>query len=258
MPMRSARRIILLACLAGLVLPTAAPAAKLPRVKARLTACQAALTPLERFGTFEGEMRAIPGAARMQMRFVLQTRTLDKPRWSALAAEGFGVWTTSDPGVGRYVYTKKVANLVAPADYRVLVRFRWLDGNGRRLASARRTTPFCRQPDLRPNIVPVRIEIARGEGDATRYVVVVRNRGRTPAGPFGLVLTVNGTALPAESVLGLAAGQRRFVAISGPACEPGSTLSVAVDPEGRVDERDEGDNALAVPCPAPAPAGRRG
>ncbi len=77
-------------------------------------------------------MRTVRGAARMQMRFTLQARTPDTTRWSAVAAPGFGTWVSSAPGTSRYVYTKRVEGLLAPASYRVQLRFRWLSDAGAR------------------------------------------------------------------------------------------------------------------------------
>ena len=90
-----------------------------------LSACERGTDELDRAAVFEGQMRTIAGASRMQMRFTLQARTPDTARWSAVAAPGFGTWVSSAPGTSRYVYTKRVESLLAPASYRVLLRFRW-------------------------------------------------------------------------------------------------------------------------------------
>jgi hypothetical protein len=182
------------------------------------------------------------------MRFTLQTRT--KGRWRALPAAGFGRWLTSDFGVGRYVYTKRVVALLAPASYRTIVRFRWLRADGRRVASDRSTSPACRQLDLRPDLVPLGIE-ARPGADAAhaRYVVPVENRGRTAAGPFDVVVSVDDTTLTPAEAPELEAGESALVEVEGPPCADGAVLTVDVDPMGAVDERAEGDNRLSVPCP---------
>src|SRR5215213_10065283 len=118
-------RLVITAALAcALAAPAAASAA--PVGAARLVSCDSALDPADRTATFEGRMRRVRGATRLLMRFTLQSRTKDQSSWHALAAPGFGRWLSSDPGVGRYVYTKRVIALVAPASYRTIVRFRWL------------------------------------------------------------------------------------------------------------------------------------
>src|SRR3954465_3297453 len=79
----------------------------------RVTSCQSALDPAERVAAFEGRMRVKHHARRMQMRFTLQMRSADEPSWRRLPAAGFGKWLTSDQGIGRYVYTKRVIELEA-------------------------------------------------------------------------------------------------------------------------------------------------
>ena len=241
---RFAPFIVLLALLA----PSASAAAAKPKV--RQIDCEPALDQAQRFGVFEGRMSSVRGAQRLQMRFTLQVRDEDTPRWHAVAAPGFGRWVSSNPGVSRYVYTKRVENLVAPASYRALVRFRWLGNGGRRLASRLATSPVCAQPDLRPNLRPLDIMARPAPGPGTtRYAIPVVNRGRSPAGSSDLVLTVGGQALPMQTVEQLEAGERRTVSVEGSSCDPGSELTVDVDPSGAVDERDEADNRLTLPCP---------
>ena len=117
------------------------------------------------------------------MRFTLQTRSADEPSWHKLPAAGFGKWLTSNAGIGRYVYTKRVIELEAPASYRTLVNFRWLDADGDRVASAKSTSPVCHQSDYRPNLRPLGVQAqARRRRSHARYLVPVVNRGRTPAG----------------------------------------------------------------------------
>jgi hypothetical protein len=234
--------------LLALLAPAAAASAAVPP-KVRMVSCQPALDQAERFAVFEGRMRSVKGTARMQMRFALEVRNPDT-RWHTVATPGFGRWVSSGPGVSRYVYTKRVENLVAPASYRAAVRFRWLDSAGHRLASERVVSAVCVQPDLRPNLLPLEILLRPAPGPKrSSYAIPVVNRGRSVAGPFDLALTVGGQALPLESVDELAAGERRVVTIAGPTCEPGSELTVVVDPSGAVDERVEADNRLTVPCP---------
>ena len=242
------RRIAITAALLVSVLAPAAASAA-PVGNARLLACGSALDPVDRIATFEGRMRTVRGATRLQMRFTLQTRGKGQAGWDALPAPGFGKWLSSDTGVGRYVYTKRVVALFAPASYRTLVRFRWIGRGGRRIASDRATSPTCRQADLRPNLRPLAIDSRRGADPGhARYVVPVVNRGTTAAGPFDVVVTVDGTTLPPALTPGLEPGERALVEVEGPPCTAGSLLTVDVDPTGAVDERAEADNRLAVTC----------
>jgi subtilase family serine protease len=80
------------------------------------------------------------------------------------------------------------------------------------------------------------------------WAVVVRNRGRTDSGPFSVTLAVDGAERPARELVGLAAGAKVTLIFQPSDCQAG--LRVVVDARGAVDERDEGDNVLDVPCPA--------
>src|SRR5687768_8096884 len=121
--------------------------------KVRTTACQTSVDADERAARFEGDMRTVAGAVKLQMRFTLQTRSAEEPAWTAVKTPGFGSWNSSAPGIGRFVYVKTVQNLLAPAKYRAVVHFRWLGPNGRPILRAKRFSRVCRQPDLRPDLV---------------------------------------------------------------------------------------------------------
>jgi hypothetical protein len=242
------RLVITAALLLSVLVPAAASAA--PTGTARLLTCDSALDPADRMATFEGRMRTVRGATRLQMRFTLQSRGKGQVNWRGLTAPGFGRWLSSDPGVGRYVYTKRVVALFAPASYRTQVRFRWLGRGGRRVASDRSTSPICHQADLRPNLRPLTINSRAGaDAEHARYVVPVVNRGKTAAGPFDVVVTVDGTTLTPAQSPGLEPGERALVEVEGPPCTAGSMLTADVDPTGAVDERTEADNRLTVTCP---------
>lgn len=147
----SARRPLLtvllaLVALGALTTPEASAQAGRGGAEARLTECETGETARERVAVFEGRMRAFRGVERLEMRFTLQVATPEQPSWSAVRATGFDVWTSALPDVTRYVYTRRVEALVGPARYRTVVRFRWLDADGRLVARAERRSAVCRQP----------------------------------------------------------------------------------------------------------------
>ena len=238
------RRALLTVLLVLVVAPPAARADDGGTAKARLTQCRPALDRLERAADFTADMRAIPGAAKLQVKFVLQARTEDEPGWAAVAAPGFGTWNSSATGIGRYVYTKKVENLLAPATYRSQVHFRWLSATGRTLLRVKRTTKVCRQPDLRPDLLPDWLERA---GEA--WEILVENAGRTAAYSFTVTVESGGQVYPFGYVEEL--GPRSEVRLQGqaPPCEPGTSVIVRVDADNAVDELDEESNALPQACP---------
>ena len=250
MPLRAA-------ILALLMLTLAAPAAgaAVPRwaAKAVLAGCERGTGDSGRAAVFEGQMRPVRGAARMQMRFTLQARTPDTTRWGAVAAPGFGTWVSSQPGTSRYVYTKRVEGLLAPASYRVQLRYRWLSASGRTLATVRRNSAVCRQPDPRPNLVVTSLAVRpTAKAGRFRYVAFVRNTGRSAAAESALRVAVGGAALPFAPVIALEPGEGVEVAVEGPACTESAPVDADADPDDVVDERDEADNRFTRLCPPPS------
>ena len=242
------RRLLLPLILLLLAVPASAEAR--PRAEALLDSCEKATLDQDGTGVFVGRMRNVGGARRMQMRFTLQTRLTVHDRWTAVEVPGFGVWTSAAPGRSRYVYTKTIENLLPPASYRVSVRFRWLDADGDRIESMRDSSPACKQPDPRPNLVVRGIGVeAAAADDARRYVVLVRNNGRAATGASTLTLTVGGVAQPDTVVPQLAPGEGTLVTIEAPKCRPGTELSAQADSGDVLDERDESDNLFTRNCP---------
>jgi hypothetical protein len=222
-----------------LALVTAALALATP-ANAVLLECERGDAPA---AEFEARMATLPGATAMQMRFTLQASTPAKPAYRRVAAPGFGTWTTSEPSTTRYVYTRRVEDLVGPASYRVVVRFRWLDAAGEQVARTRRVSRVCRQPDNRPNLTITGLSVEQGADVATRrYVAFVRNTGRRTSDPFQLAI---GDLVPV-TVGPLPPGRDRAVELSGPACE--DEITAVADPEDAIDERSEGDNERTAGC----------
>jgi hypothetical protein len=242
--------------LIALVAFAAAPGAHAaePAAHVVMTACATGLNPQDRTVTYEGRMRRISGTLRMQMRFALQVRARAATKWSGVKGPGLGVWVTSNRGVARYSFSKRIENLGAPAGYRVTVRFRWLDAHAKKIDDALVTSKACRQPDLRPDLRAARIDVEKvGDPARRRYVVVVRNDGATAAGPFDVALDLPSRApLADQHVVDLGPGASTLVAFEGPRCDAGDRLTATVDPGGLVAEADERDNALVVPCPQPS------
>jgi len=113
---------------------------------ATATVEQCITTGLARSATFSGEMTAITGTARMAMRIEVQERIPGEELFHTVNAPGLGVWRGSAPSVKIYQYVKQVTNLSAPAGYRALVRFHWLNDKGYVIKRAERHTLECVQP----------------------------------------------------------------------------------------------------------------
>lgn len=119
---------------------------KTPAV-ATLEQCATATAPqTERSATISGEMIAIPGTARMQLRIQLEERAGVAQRYRAINAPGLGAWRSSSPGVKVFGHIQQFTNLSAPAFYRGLISFRWLDATGRTIKAQQLHTASCEQP----------------------------------------------------------------------------------------------------------------
>ena len=121
---------------------------------ATLEQCVTSVVQAERSATFAGEMTAIAGTTHMAMRVDVQQRLPDEALFHTLSAPGLGVWRSSDPKVKVYKYLKQVTNLSAPAVYRAVVRFRWLNAKGHVIRRAEHLTPRCAQPAAPPAHAP--------------------------------------------------------------------------------------------------------
>ncbi len=120
------------------------PTGKPPAV-ASLEECVTAPTQSERSATFSGEMSAIPGATKMEMRIDVLERQPREAIFHTVSAPGLGVWRTAASGVKTYRYLKQVTNLAAPAWYRAAVRFRWLNSKGKLVKAQELRTQRCLQ-----------------------------------------------------------------------------------------------------------------
>jgi hypothetical protein len=191
---------------------------------------------------FAGRMSSYRRSAKMQMRFTLQARTPEEPRWHKVSTPGFGTWITV-PGFERYTYHKTVQDLLAPASYRAVVHFRWRDARGRLIRSERATSGACRQPDSRPDLV-----LRDVKADPAGYVAVVYNRGREAANAFDVRFMRDGVLLGSARVAGLEPRTAIDVFLPGPRCAPGTPLEAVVDPLSEVDEANEFNDSVSAFC----------
>jgi len=246
------RRPLLLALAAlSLALPASAPAASAKiSLAAKVADCTTGTADSERAAAFTGSMSA-SGAKRMQMRFLLMQRSGAGPKgtFKKVAVPGWGSWEKADPGRSAFVFTKRIEALTAPAGYRVVITFRWLDAKNHVTKTTSRTSATCEVADPRPDLVLGGLDaVAAGPGRAA-YTVAVSNEGHSEAEPFAVTVTVGGvTSDPA--ILGpLDAGERGSGAVAAPRCSPGSTITVTLDVANAVDESDEVANVVQRPCP---------
>src|SRR5437763_6333136 len=132
-----------LAALAGAI--GAARAADTPSAGvpgARLVACD--MTGADRSATFAGRMDAIPGAARMAMKFVLFEKLARDGSWTRLDVPSLRQWHRAAPGVKTFGYKQTVENLRTGGAYKARLLFRWTTAAGIGVDSAARETGVCR------------------------------------------------------------------------------------------------------------------
>ena len=127
------------------VTPGALTPVKQP-ASATMEACVTEGEQAERSATFVGEMSAVPGTARMQMRVEILEHTAGEIGFHAVTYPGIGAWLHSSPGVKTYKGLDKVTDLAAPAVYRAAIHFRWLNARGRPIKVLDLRTPRCVQP----------------------------------------------------------------------------------------------------------------
>ncbi len=228
-----------------------------PKDQLRSFVCQKALDPPSRAVSIQAVMRPLTGTASMQMRFDLMRQTTAGGPFKLVRGKLLGSWISpQEPTLGQrpgdvWIVNHPVVDLGAPATYRFRVRFRWTDSHGQQLGSAVQTSPNCWQPELRADLVVRSVTVTPLASGQDAYVATIANKGQTAAGPVEVDLAGAGPGAPVAatvtSVGARSTARHRFV---GPACTPGSSLTVTADPSHTIDEYDFANNALTIPCPA--------
>lgn len=215
----------------------------------RVADCARGPQAADRHAIFRGAMRRVAHTGRMSMRFALQER-VGAGRFRTVRAPGLGRWRKSRPGVRRFSHRQRVLELAEGSAYRVVVSFRWHDGDGQVIRRARRRSRSCSQPGPLSNLRLLRIGGGLPLAGAplfSMYNVRVANRGQVATPRFGVSLAVDGGIVDRQSVGALSPGEVRQLSFAGPACA--RSLTARADPEDAVRETSERDNVLTVPCP---------
>lgn len=230
--------------------------ASAPRAQLRSFVCQKAIDPPSRAVSIQAVMRPVTGTSKMQMRFDLMRKTKRDTHFKLVRGHFLGSWLTpSNPTLGQrpgdvWIVNHPVVDLPAPATYRFRVSFRWLDSHGHQLSSAVQTSTNCYQPELRADLLVRSLTVTPAASGQSAYVAVIGNRGLTASGPVEVDLA-GASSAPQAKTLGTvgpkSSARERFLA---PACTPGATLTVTVDPSHTIDEFNFANNTLTMPCPA--------
>jgi hypothetical protein len=241
--------LALIAC-AGVARDTAG-AVTSPSVAAtpgvQLLECSTGKQASSRFALFRGAMAQVPDGQGMRMRFQLGER-IGHGIWRPVAAPGLGVWHAAQSGVRQFAYRQKIDALQVGTAYRVHVTFEWQDAQGNLLAQEVERSQACRQPGSLPNLHPRGgLTLAPGPTADTRlYEVQVRNTGLATARGVEVRLRVDGAEVDVRSIGSLRSRQARRVRFQGPICD--ASVTVEVDPHGKVRELTEADNARRMTC----------
>jgi hypothetical protein len=254
----SARAVVAAGLVATVVGSATASGASAPAPHDQLRSfvCQKALDPPTRAVSIQAVMRPVTGTAKMEMRFDLMRKAKPEAPFKIVRGHFLGSWLTPDtPTLGQrpgdvWVVNHPVVGLPAPATYRFRVSFRWLGSSGQQLSSDAQSSPTCYQPELRADLLARSLTVTPLASGNSAYVAVIANRGLTAAGPVEVDLAGAGSATQAQTIASIgpkSSVRERFVA---PACTPGASLAVTVDPSHTIDEYDFTNNVLTMACPA--------
>jgi hypothetical protein len=239
------RVLIPAAAIAALLVSSAPAAAASPVTSVKLRSCEVGKTEKNRRATFYARMRAIPGTARMQMRFTL----LDRYGQGAEAIDvpALAEWRRARPGVRSFGYEQRVTKLEAGGIYAVAVEFRWISATGKTIKIARRSSQECRQDGALPNLGVTGVKARPGQAPGTtEYAIQIVNDGRVAARDVTVDLFVDGAGADTAEVDVVEPGETVEVRIDGPACF--ERLRAVVDRDDDLNETTEADNAFATGC----------
>jgi hypothetical protein len=253
-----AASLALIAAAAAASVASAATATN-PLTSATVTGCVSGATAAQRSASFSAEIQTLPGARTLSISFSLYQRSAATGGWAEVSAPGFDVWQSSKPEIASFTANENVIDLPAPAAFRAVVRYRWLDRRHHVLRRAERVTPNCVMALPEPDLFIARLSrSADGAGNGTQfYNVLVRNSG-VAAGPFSVALTVGSTALAPLTVAGLGAGSSQALQFTGPRCTAGTTFTAEIDPSGAITEPANPQRTVSIVCGSAADSGATG
>jgi hypothetical protein len=260
------QRIVRTAVVAALVVLSSAAAtaaASAPRIQLRQFSCEQAVSPIARTISVWSWMRPVPGTRKLEARWVLLSRPTTGGTFTVVPGTGLGTWVSpTNRTLGQrsgdvWKLHKSVSDLSAPAVYKLRGTFRWLGTGGRVLATMKRSTHKCAQPELRPDLLvrSIAVQPIPRRPAFNRYVATIANAGKSAAGPFEVQFSPGGGLSDTiRSETGLAAHHQLQETFVGPACTTTSPVTVTVDPTGAVDDFNRSNNQLTAVCPAPTAA----
>jgi hypothetical protein len=259
---RSVPAVALPLLTAALLGAPAADAARTPAMPAgaatvsRGVCTTSALDPQGRAVSFTVRMRDVPPTSSYGFDVRLQERTLGG-RWRTLRAnevpDGFGDFEAARSGAPRMTRRITVRGLHPGSAYRLRVAYRWSAFGGSR--ATQRTSRSCSVKDVRPDVG------LTGEfgwqpstaGGEVAYRVGLRSDGLDALKGVDVPYVIRqGQSVLAMGTLRPSAATETVV-LAGRRCMQGQPVTVQLDPDRVVDDRDAVDDLLSAPC---VPVGR--
>lgn len=219
--------------------------------------CHLAIDPGQRSIQVTAVMRPLAGTRHMAIRFDLLSRAPGGPVTEIRGGDLGTYRSPGNPTLGQlpgdvWRLRKLVVPLAAPAVYRLRAEYRWTGRGGTVIGTATRTTPACRQRELRPNLVVRSITVTAIPGKPNRdlYTALIANTGNSDAGPFAVLFAPgDGSAAITRPVTVLDAHTHRTISFFGPLCSSSTAPTITADSALQVQDLDRSDNALTATCP---------
>ena len=219
----------------------------LPVASVIVAACHPSDDVTQRFATFVGQMRPVPGTARMAMRLTLLQK-LQAPDFAPVALPDLRPWRRSKKGATSFIYTQRVTALRDGGTYRMRVQFRWYGSDGKIFKTKTARSGACHQPQELPNLRVTSVSVGPGATPGTsKYLITVENDGSRAATSIEMALRIDGGAPATGKVALLNPGTSTTLEIDGPTCA--TTVRAIADPRSRIKETDETDNSFVEACP---------
>lgn len=175
-----------------------------------------------------------------------------KGRWTTLkgaqSPDGLGTWQDAQSGSTKMVRKITVRGLRPGSAYRLRVGYRWIGPGGK--TSASRTSRSCHVKDLRPNVgVDKDVGWTPGTtGGQVVYRVPVTASGLDALRTADVVVEIRQGSVVLGRTTFRPTSSSDVELVPGRRCVSGQPITVVLDPDGVIDERNERDNSVTVPC----------
>lgn len=214
---------------------------------ARVVSCKPAAKYDDRSVEFEGRMKGSVGQA-LEMKFSLYSKAPKKRRFSRAKLPGLDQWQRAgDPKATVFRFRQVVRSLQSPALYRAVIRFRWIDSNGKTVRKVNRTTSVCKMnapaPDLRVEGIDVSGPAADG---SSTYFVFISNKGAGEARNVRLWVRRPDTLFGTETIPAIEPGGSQIVSFVGMPCK--RWVEAEIDPMNEAGDSNRSNNVLRKDC----------